>query len=315
MRETTIENLARGVALARRVIAACTVAIVIVVAAGCDRSGERANSGGDQRPRVVKSDAIPDEPQRLVSLAPNVTEILFALGAGDRVTAVTKFCDYPEAATSRPTIGSFSNPDFESIVAQKPDLVVGVVSGGKKRVFERLKGVGLPYLFVRMSTIEETFEGIETIAEAIGERERGDSLVSSIRRQIGETAARWENRRGPGVLLVYGHEPIVAAGPGTFGHQMLERLGAENVLGDAPTKYPRIDIEKVIELDPERIIDTTMGSAAGDDDFWESRSVLDAVEAQRARHLTDPSILRPGPRLPEGLRILGNAVYEPDAGE
>lgn len=275
-----------------------------------------ASESSTESPLVAKSDELPDEPERLVSLAPNVTEMLFALGIGDRVVAVTSHCDYPETVTALPSVGSFANPDFETIVAKQPDLVVGVVSGGDRGVFERLKSVDIPYAFVRTDTIGETMRGLETIGRLVGRADKASSLAERIRTQLDDLRARWNDEARPQVLLVYGHEPLVAAGPGTFGHQLLEAAGAENVLADADTQYPRLDIEKVVELRPEIIVDTARVESPGDDEFWASHTAIEAVRRDRVRYLTDPVVLRPGPRLPEALRKLGRAIHGADgAGE
>ncbi len=285
-------------------------------AAKTDADGLSGETGSDSEstPKVVRSDDLPDDPERIVSLAPNITEVLFALGAGDRVVARTKYCDYPDEVSELPSIGSFANPDFESILSKEPDLVVGVVSGGSKQVFERLDKVGVPHVFVRTDTIEETFFAIEVVGEAIGEKNAAGELISDKHGKFYELRDRWRPETPPEVLLVYGHEPLVAAGPGTFGHQLLKAAGAENVLADADTSYPRLDIEKVVELNPDRILDTAMINRENDDDFWAPHKSIEAVEQGRVSYLTDPVVLRPGPRLPEALERFGEALYGGDAG-
>lgn len=279
-----------------------------------DSAGE---TGGESEstPKLVQSDDLPDNPERIVSLAPNVTEILFALGAGDRVVARTKYCDYPERVADLPSIGSFANPDFESILSREPDLVVGVVSGGSKQVFERLEKVDVPHLFVRTDTIDETFFGIEAVGEATGEEERAKELVRDMSQRLDELRDRWRPEKPPEVLLVYGHEPLVAAGSGTFGHQLLKAAGATNALADAETSFPRLDIEKVVELNPDRILDTAMINRENDDEFWALHESIEAVEQGRVSYLTAPVVLRPGPRLPEALERFGEALYGGDGGD
>ncbi len=301
-----------------------------VLAAGCERSpGDASGPDGgaesssqsaeddavDRSPELVESDELPADPERVVSLAPNTTEILFELGLGDRVVGVTKHCDHPEEASERPSVGSFASPDFERILAREPDLVVGTVSGGNRAVFERLDGVGVPYVFVRTDTIEETLEGIEAVGEAVGEREAGAALAEQVRRGLKRARRELKGLRAwavddpPEVLLVYGHDPLVVAGPGTFGHELLRLVGAKNVLGGAETAFPRLDIEKVIELQPDRILDTAMIEGAGQRDFWAAHEGIEAVEQGRVAYLEDAVVLRPGPRLPEALARFGEALY------
>lgn len=263
----------------------------------------------DERPKLVRSDSLPATPERIVSLAPNFTEIMFALGVGDRVVGVTKYCNHPEEASERPVIGSFSNPNFEAILARDPDLVGGVISGGKREVVERLEGAGLNYVFVRMSTIGETFEGIRRLGQIVGRGERAEALTAEMRNELAELEERWSDAKPPRVLLVYGHDPLVAAGPDTFGDELLARAGAENVLADAETRYPRLDAEKLIELAPERIVDTAMAERSKARSFWNSYTSSSALGELRIVQLTGEAVMRPGPRLPRALETMGRAIH------
>ena len=291
---------------------AVVVAALIALAPGCDSkksgSDEGDEEGGEERAEVVTGGDLPERPGRIVSLAPNVTETLFALGPGERVVGVTKFCDYPQEAGERPSVGSFANPDFESILAREPDLVIGVISGGKKEVADRLGGLDVPYGFVRMYSVEDTFRGIVQIGRWAGAGPKAESLVDEMRGRIDEISEQWSQKSRPTVLLVYGHDPLVAAGPGTFGHQLVERAGGRNVLAEAGARFPRLDIEKVVELDPERIVDTSMTGGDGGG-FWEKHGAVPAVERGDVARLEDSAVLRPGPRLPEALELLGRAIH------
>lgn len=270
-------------------------------------SQERASSD-EGRPRVVTSDALPDRPDRIVSLAPNITEILFALGVGDRVVGVTKFCDYPEEATQRPSIGTFTNPDFEAILARRPDLVIGPISGGDQSTVRRLEKAGVAHAFLRIDTIEDVTWGVEQIGDWIGRPSRAEQHVATLESRMREVARRYRFDASPRVLMIYGHDPLVGAGPGTFGHQLLARLGATNVLSNLDTRYPRLDLEKVLELNPTYIVDTAMTPSSSSSDFWASHSSLAAVEQNHVAYITDPVVLRPGPRLPRALEVLGHAL-------
>jgi len=323
------EETTRGGRALRRV--ACAVAVVLLVTGGCECSPDAADDGSPAGPEVEseqrrdstagpdagdaleveRSPSLPDDPQRIVSLAPNVTETLFAVGAGDRVVGVTTYCDHPPAATKRTSVGSFANPDFESILAQNPDLVLGVISGGPRSVFEKLRSTDLPYAFFAMTTIAETRAGIRRMGEVVGRGDRAAELVASMREEMQAISDRWQSRRGDGprVLLVYGHKPLVGAGPGTFGHELLERAGARNVLVDAETEYPRIDTEKVLELDPERILDTAAEDAESGREFWSHHDMIPAVRDGAIAVLSDSVVLRPGPRLPRALRRMARAIH------
>jgi iron complex transport system substrate-binding protein len=129
--------------------------------------------------------------------------------------------------------------------------------------------------------------------------------------EMSSIAEQVPDGQSPRVLMVYGREPVVAAGPGTFGHQLIERAGGTNVLADAGSNYPRIDIEKILELDPEVLLDASgMGRDAGTADFWSQFSTIRAVKQDRVFYLTETAVMRPGPRLPRGLEYIADAIYE-----
>ena len=298
-----------------------SILLVLAGVSGCERPGESTGDNPDETasetaddkkaPRVLEaaSDELPDEPKRIVSLAPNITETLFALGVGDRVVAVTNFCDYPPEVESLPSIGSFSNPDFETILAKKPDLVLGITSGGDESVADKLEGAGVPYAFLRTYTVQDTLEMFEAVGDLVGRPDAGRQLAARIEQNFEDIRREYSDAAVP-TLLVYGHDPLVAAGPGTFGHQLLEMAGGKNVVGDSDKKFPRLDLEKVLALQPERIIDTSMRPEQAEGSYWDQHTSLQAVQSGGVVHLTDPVVLRPGPRIDEGLRRIVDAIHD-----
>jgi iron complex transport system substrate-binding protein len=296
------------------------------VSFGCDAPKESAETSKQQTkgatdsepdaapessdPRLATSETLPDDPTRIVSLAPNLTEMLYALGLGDRVVGVTKFADHPTAVEDVEHVGTFANPDFEAILAREPDFVLGPISGGKKSTVDKLDDAGVAHAFLRIDTVDDVLWGLEKVGEWTGRTEEAAELVDSIASEMETIAQRYRDRDAPRVLMVYGHEPLVGAGPGTFGHQLLDRLGAGNVLVDFDSQYPRLDLEKVLELNPTHVVDTTMNpKAASPEAFWNRHESLTAVQNGRVAHVTDEVVLRPGPRLPEALEVLGEALY------
>lgn len=273
-----------------------------------------AEAGDDATPALVQSDNLPDDARRIIALAPNVTEILYAMDLEDRVVAVSQHSDYPPEVSDKPSVGNFQNPDFESMLSHEPDIVVGTTSGGDESIATRLDEANIPYFFVRMATIEETLDGIRKIGDAIGFEDRAERLASDMAsrmKEISEGATKGSREDAPRVLVVYGREPVVAAGPGTFGHQLIERAGGVNVLADAGSKYPRVDIEKIIQLDPQVILDAAgMAGDAKSTDFWQQFDSVSAVREGRVEYLSDNAVMRPGPRLPDGLEIFVESIHE-----
>jgi iron complex transport system substrate-binding protein len=331
-RSSTRAAPARFFALAALVLTLAALAAV----SGCDRKDQPADSAEitvanePETPnaapttdlRVVASDDLPANPERIVSLAPNVTEILFAVGAGPRVVAVTRFDDYPPQVESLPKIGGIIDVDLEAILAQRPDLIVGTSAGANADLLAKLDKVQLPYLFVQMNTLDEIYGGIRKFGDAVGRGEQAARVAAEMKAEIDAIAAKAEpsdsktgdsakNAR-PRVLLVYGHDPLVAAGPGSFGHQLLELAGGQNVLAGAMSPYPNLDVEKVLSLNPERIIDATVSANTGakplDTPFWSKYDSIAAVRNDHVYRFENPVLLRPAPRLVEGLKMLRAAI-------
>lgn len=286
---------------------------LIVLLGGCDKPSAEAEARAAEQDssEVVVTDDVPSRPERIVSLAPNVTEILFAIGAGDRVVGVTRFCDYPAETAEIPKVGGIVDVDLEAILARKPDLVVGTTSGADPKIADKLDDAQVPYGFVRMDNLAQTYGGISEIGKLVGASDEADKLAAQMKSDIDAVAQRARDDEHPRVLMIFGRNPLIAAGPGTFGHELVELAGGQNVLGDADTSYPKLDIEKVISLDPERIIDATMAGEGLDTEFWNQYPSIDAVEHERVYLIDDPVVLRPAPRLVEGLETIREAVVGP----
>ncbi len=286
-----------------RATLAISLALIIATIFGCERKVE---DSANQPIIVAKSNSIPESPARIVSLAPNVTETLFAVGAGKQVVGVTRFCDYPPEVASIPKIGGVIDPDFEAILGLKPDLVIGVTSAGDQKLAKALDTAKVPYLFLKMESLDETFQGIEVIGKTVGQPQKGKAIASEMREAVTTFEASHANKKSkPKVLLVFGRKPIIAAGPNTFANDLLEKAGGTNIAtGD---QYPKLDIEKVMELNPDRIIDLSM-SEEGLDKFWDEYPDLKAVKSHNVYRFDDPAMMRPGPRLIQAFQKIAMAI-------
>ena len=256
------------------------------------------------------------QPGRIVSVAPSNTEILFALGLGDRVVGVTTFCDYPAAAAAKPKIGGL-RPNLEAIVAQQPDLVLGI-RGTPPDVIAALEGQQIPVAILNPGD----FAGVLANLRAVG---RLTGTAPAAERLTGEMDARWKavetRTRGvsgrPRVLYeIDASDPVAisAAGPGTFIDAMIAAAGGVNVLSALTPgqQYPRIGAEAILGADPDLIL-------IGDAPFGQSKAVvaarpgwgaLRAVQRGALVEIEDPNVTsRPGPRLVDGLELVARAIH------
>ncbi len=250
-------------------------------------------------------------PVRIVSLAPSVTEILFAIGVGDRIVGVTQFCDYPPEARMKPKVG-YAQPNLESLVALRPDLVVAPREFLRVDVLSKLEQLKIPAFILEAKTIEDILTHIQTLGRLVGASGAADGVAMALRQRIGELRGRTEGLTRLRVLYVLNSQPLITVGPGSFVHHVIELAGGQNVAAHASVPYPRLSIEEVIKQDPELII-FPVGSVEGipeaEQRLWQRWSTLSAVKHNRFHSISSDLLNRPGPRIVEGLERLARMLH------
>jgi len=253
-------------------------------------------------------------PQRIVSLAPNVTEILYDLGLGKRVIAVSAYCNYPPEVRVKPKIGGMSNPSLEAIVALKPDRVVLTEDGNPREIAERLVQLKIPIYVFRAKRLADLPREIRALGIAFGAKDRAERRAGKMERQIASYAEKAGYASAPArkkVLFVMQPEPLIVAGPGTAIDDVLNLLGVQNIAADAPTPYPRFSLEEVIRRAPDIIfmVRTHDGRGNRTGRLLSKLKTLEAVRQGRLFHIGDP-LLRMGPRITEGIAELAGHLQE-----
>jgi iron complex transport system substrate-binding protein len=248
--------------------------------------------------------------QRIVSLAPSVTETLFALGFGNRVVGVTTYCDYPAEARKLPKIGGFMNPSLEAVVAKRPDFVIGVSSATdpvKAREMERL---GLKVTLISLASVNDILSSIKSIARLLGSPEAGEKLVDKISLQFDEIKKRVASAPRRTTLLAVGLRPLVVVGGKNFINELIFLAGGENIAGNADQPWLNLPDEYVVAKAPQVIIEAGMGSERGDSaKHWGDLKSIPAVREHRVYAYQSDKILRPGPRIGEGLEEIARLVH------
>ena len=248
-------------------------------------------------------------PRRIISLAPSTTEMLFALGLGDRIVGVTTFCDYPEEAKAKAKIGGMSNPSLEAIVTLKPDLVLMTMDGNPREVEERLRSMNIKTFVFTARTLAELPQGIREMGAAVGVRDKADVLAKEIESAIMPTGSRVKGQRlktSKKVLFIVWPEPLIVAGPGTAIGDAIDLLGLENTAAQTKTTYPRYSIEEVIRQAPDVLF---IGKGSGMDMRTVSKGILKklssvpAVKNGAVCYVGD-SLYRLGPRVVQGIEEL-----------
>ena len=244
--------------------------------------------------------AINGTPQRIVSLAPSITEILFALGLGDKVVGVTDWCDYPPEALDKEKVGSYNTPDIEKIVALNPDLIL-VAYGTTMDVINNLVGLGFTVFGIKSTDLDDVLNDIRTVGEITDKEVEAQALTSEMAVGIQAVTNQTEElEQRPKVFYIIWNDPLQTAGSGTFIHELIEKGGGVNICGNI-TGYPIISIEEVIARNPEVIITSAW---PGIYEWAMNSTELEVTAARQSASVymcDDNLVQRPGPRLVKGL--------------
>lgn len=276
------------------------------------------------RPRHVDatvrtSDA--SQPMRIVSMAPNLTEILYALGLDEHVAAVTGDSDYPPEAQNKPSVGSFWLPNIEAVIASRPDLILTLDIPQQRSLTGRLRRMGYNCLGVGIWTVDDLFGAITTIGNASGRGTEAEMLVSGIRKNIEQLAGMMTGRDRPRVLWVVQREPLRVAGKDTFINELIELAGGQNAIGPTLHKYPPIGAEQVIGADVQVIVEPAMmgGDLAEQRRqamaYWCRLPNVPAVANDRIYVIEADTVSRLSPRLYQGVEMIAGCLWPNESGD
>lgn len=264
--------------------------------------------------RLEPVEPSPSPAERIVTLAPSLTEIVFALGLGERVVGVGSFADFPPEAREKPRLGGLVDPNLELVVALDPDLAILLPSEGD--VGRRLAALGVDVLTVESDTLEHLFAAVTAIARRAGVDEEGRTL----RARLESALAPRPVAPGKRVMLTLGRPrgrpaEVAVAGPGTFYDRLLERLGAVNVFADAGLPYPTVGLEEILRRDPELIVELYSEPLAPEEREalradWQEIAGLSAPARGGVRQIDGSFTMIPGPRLVELYERLAAALGE-----
>lgn len=254
-------------------------------------------------------------PQRIVSLAPSNTEILFALGLGDKVVGDTEYCNYPEAAKTKPKVGGFSTVDVEKVVSLRPDLVLATQIHDKTTI-PALENLGITVVALSPHSPNEVLDNIKLVGKITGQDKEAAELIKSLSgriKAIVDKTQKLSPDQRPRVFYVTWHDPLWTAGTGTLTNDVISQAGGQNIASDI-TGDKTIDLETVISRDPEVII-VSVGMGTGQDLPWQyikSEPRLKNTQALisgRVYKIDGDLIDRPGPRIVEALEQMAQFIH------
>jgi iron complex transport system substrate-binding protein len=256
----------------------------------------------------------PNQVDRIISMAPNLTEILFALGLGDKIVGVTLDSDYPPEATKKPKAGTFWQPNIEAVIAAKPDLVITLGFTQQKNLAQRLKRIGYHSLTLNIDKVSELFAAIRIIGTATGKQSEANELVGDISEKLDKLSALVGKKDKVRVLWVVQREPLRVAGRDTFINELIELAGGENAIGPTLHKYPPIGAEQVIACNPDVIVEPAMnpknmaGQQSSAIEYWLRFKNISAVTNKRIYVIDGDTVSRLGPRLYEGTEAIARCL-------
>ena len=269
-------------------------------------------SAGTQIDQLDRRVNVPDDPGRVISLAPSITEIVFALKQERRLKGATHYSDYPREAQKLPRVGSYVRLDIERIVALNPDLCIATKDGNPKTAIERLESLNIPVYVVNPHNLDTILETILEIGTLLNAGRRAQALTADMRRRIQHVVSQVaEVNYRPRVFFQIGISPIVSTGTGTFIHELIEVAGGINS-AEGPTAYPRFSKEQVLALKPEVFIITSMARQAVFEQVkadWQRWSNIPAVRDERIFLVDSDLFDRPSPRLVSGLELLTRLIH------
>ena len=296
----------------------CVVWLALVVCltfiSGCTPRGTANESAA----RGITDDAgrqvsIPAKVDRVVSLAPNLTEIVFAVGAGDRLVGRTSYCDFPAEAKAIPEVGDTLHPSLERIIALKPQVVL-VSTASQLEVFtQQLAGQNIAVFVTDPHDLEGVFRSIGQIGEILGKKDGANLLVQKLRERTNAVEQAVKQKQPVKVFYQVSGEPLYTAGHDAFVTDLMRRAGAASVTADVPGAWPKYSNESALAARPEAIILPSGGSmGAANASVADALRQSPAVMQGRVYKINDDHLARPGPRSVDGLEEMARALH-PDA--
>lgn len=246
--------------------------------------------------------------EKIISLAPSMTETIFALGAGDRLVGVTTYCNYPEEAKEIDQVGDFEGPNLESVIEKNPDVVVALAMGDDEK--SKLEDAGITVFLQDPQNLDEVFDNIKKIGTILGLQEEAESLTSNMiskKDSIVETVSNYDSKK---VFYEVWSEPLMTAGPGSILDEMINLSNGENIAYDAESLYPEYSLELLIERNPEVYLTADDGFKTVEDiKNREGYENITAIKENNIYMLHPDIVSRTGPRIIEGLEMIAQAIH------
>ena len=295
-------------------VALLLIATLIIMTASCSRQRDQGSSSITEAREVVDEAGrrvrLPLRIERIVSLAPNLTEIVYAVGAGDRLVGDTEYCDYPPEAKNVAKVGDTIRPSIERIIALKPQVVLVSTASQLEAFTKQLDEQKIAVYVTNPRSLEEVFRSIETLGDLFGEHDHAAGVVTELRKRADEIEAAIKQVKPVRVFYQVSGEPLYTIGRDAYLTDLVRRAGGISVTADVPDAFPRFSDEAALAARPEAIILPTGGSmGTANSSVASPLRNSPAVLNNRVYRIRDDHLSRPGPRLVDGLEEMARALH------
>ena len=251
-------------------------------------------------------------PKRIVSLAPNITEILFSLGLDEEIVGVSIHCTFPEKANTKARIGSYIRLDFEKIISLKPDLIIATGAGNTKDMVGRLRELGFSTYVIYPKNFSDILKNIAHIGQVVNREKESRGIIEGLRKRSQQVIELTKDLPRPKVFIQIGEAPMVTVGKGSFADDLIQLAGGENIAGKEKEVYPRLGMEEILKRSPEVIMISSMNPEGDYQKVfqeWNRWKTLPAVKNGRVHIIDSDLIDRPSPRIIEGLEEFARILH------
>ncbi|MBC7909432.1 MAG: cobalamin-binding protein [Pyrinomonadaceae bacterium] len=300
----------------RCLIASCALIICAAFAfSSCGLRNKTNSSTSEVETREVKDETgkslrVPVRIERVVSLAPNLTEIIYAVGAGNRLVGNTSFCDYPPAAKEVTKVGDTIQPNIERIIALRPQLVLVSTASQLEAFTRQMQEQGIPVYVTDPRDLEAVFRNLQMLGELFGESDRAAQVINELRARVAKVEATVKDQPPVKVFYQVEREPLYTAGRESFLTDLIRRAGGKSVTAEVPGAWPTFSDEAALASQPEAIIMPTYGSMKKESlEIAGSLKTSPAAKQGRVYGINGDLLSRPGPRLVDGLEEMARKLH------
>ena len=261
---------------------------------------------------VGRKVVVPSPPKRIISLAPNITEILFGLGLDEEIVGVSTHCNFPERAKSKVQVGSYISLDFEKILFLKPDMVIATGAGNTRDMVERLEKLGFPTYVIFPKNFDGILRSIDHLGKVVDREKEARAIIQEMKRRRQRVVDLTRGLPRPKVFLQIGEAPIVTVGKGSFADDLIDLAGGDNIAREEKEMYPRWSMEEILKRSPEVILISSMNPKGDYQRLlqeWARWKVIPAVKNGHISLIDSDLIDRPSPRIINGLEEIAKVLH------